>query len=75
MPRAATYLRVTRGLPRQHLPHALRIEPARDATQVRRSGPYRKLESSVAAMQVADHGLGDDATKPLDWSTDRSVPG
>ena len=37
--------------------------------------PYRKLDSSLAVMQAADHGLGDDATKPFDWSADRRILG
>jgi hypothetical protein len=29
---------------------------------------YRKLDSSVALMEAADHGFGNDPTKPLAWS-------
>ena len=35
--------------------------------------PYRKLDSSVAMMQTAEHGLSNDATKLLDRSADRRV--
>jgi len=34
---------------------------------------YRKLDSSVAVVQAADHGLGNDRTKPRDRSADRRV--
>jgi len=37
------------------------------------SCPYRKLDSSVAMMQTAEHGLSNDATKLLDRSADRRV--
>jgi len=35
--------------------------------------PYRKLDSSIAVVQAADHRLGNDATKPLHRSADRRV--
>jgi len=34
---------------------------------------YRKLDSSVAVMQAADHGLGNDPTKPCDRSAYRRI--
>ena len=34
--------------------------------------PYRELRPGVAMMQAA-HGLGNDATKLFDWSTDRCI--
>ena len=30
--------------------------------------PYRKLDPSVTMVQSADHRLGSNATKPLDWA-------
>jgi hypothetical protein len=35
--------------------------------------PYRELDSSVAVVQAADHGLGNDATKPLDLSAEGCI--
>src|SRR5262249_33503645 len=37
--------------------------------------PYRELDSSIAMMQPADHGLRNDATKRLDWSAHRRILG
>src|SRR5262249_57353404 len=36
---------------------------------------YRKLDSNIAMMQAADHGLSNDATILLDWSADRRILG
>jgi hypothetical protein len=35
--------------------------------------PYRKLDPSVAVMNAADHGFGNDPAKPRDRSADRRV--
>jgi hypothetical protein len=35
--------------------------------------PYRKLDSRVAMVQSADHGLGNDATEARDRSANRRV--
>src|SRR4030095_366723 len=37
-------------------------------------GPSHKLDSVVAVMQATDDRLGNDATKPLDWSADGRPP-
>jgi hypothetical protein len=50
---------------KQHLPH--RLHRLMDRC------PYRKLDSSVAVVEPTNHGLGNDAAKPLDSTPNRRI--